>query len=94
MIHDMPIGTMNDDQGNTQIPTEIRERLHLKKGDQVEYFVKPDGEIVLRLVPASIEDLRGIFHRPDLPPRSVQQIREDMIEFLAEDNQRIRRGGE
>jgi AbrB family looped-hinge helix DNA binding protein len=85
---------MADDQGNTQVPEEIRKRLNLKKGDRVEYFVKPDGEIVFRLVPASVAALRGILHRPGLPPRTIKQMREGMMEFLAEEDERIKRGEE
>lgn len=90
----MPIGTIVDDQGNTQVPEEVRKRLNLKKGDRVEYAIQPDGQILFRSAPASIESLRGIFHRPDLPPRTIKEMRESMMEFLVEEDERIKRGEE
>lgn len=92
MINDMPFSTIDDDTGRIDIPEEVREHLHLKKGDRVEFVIGADGKVEIR--PASGESLLGLFHRPDLAPRTLEEIREGMIDFLAEDNERIKRGGE
>ena len=39
------------------------------------------------------ENLFGILNRPDHPPRTIEEIREGMIESLTEDDKRIKRGG-
>ncbi|MDQ2907899.1 MAG: type II toxin-antitoxin system PrlF family antitoxin [Candidatus Eremiobacteraeota bacterium] len=46
-------------KGQATIPKAIRERLRLKPGDRVKFFVHPDGSVVLLpKVPAAA--LRGI----------------------------------
>lgn len=46
-------------KGQTTIPKEIRDHLHVKPGDRVKYFIHPDGTVVmLPKHPASA--LRGI----------------------------------
>ncbi|MFL6194815.1 MAG: AbrB/MazE/SpoVT family DNA-binding domain-containing protein [Thermoanaerobaculia bacterium] len=88
----MPIGTIADDQGNTRIPEEVREHLHLKKGDRVEYLIGPGSEVRLR--PIERPAIIGRLHRPDLPVLSLEEQREAMVESLVEDDERIKRGEE
>jgi antitoxin PrlF len=43
------------------IPIEIREHLHLKKGDQVVYELLPDNSVVVRkILPLDIQYLKSL----------------------------------
>jgi AbrB family looped-hinge helix DNA binding protein len=51
-------------KGQTTIPKDIRDRLHLKPGDRLEFVVQPDGKVLM--IPATIDvrDLKGILPKP------------------------------
>jgi len=73
------------------LPDEVREHLQLKAGDRVEYLIKPSGNVELR--PASTESLFGILHRPGMRAVSIEEMKEGIARFHAEENERIRKGG-
>ena len=74
-------------KGQATIPKAIREHLHLKPGDRVKFFLRPDGSVVL-LPKLPVTALRGMVkHR-----RSPVMI-EDMDEaIVAGANEGISRG--
>jgi AbrB family looped-hinge helix DNA binding protein len=55
-------------QGRVTIPKVIRDRLRLRPGDRVAFFVEEDGRVVLVPGTRHLADLYGILARP---PRSV-----------------------
>lgn len=77
-------------EGQVTLPEEVREHLHLRVGDKVEFVIEPEGRVYVR--PFSAPDLFGILHRRDIAPHTIEEIREGMIESLVEDNERIKRG--
>jgi AbrB family looped-hinge helix DNA binding protein len=77
--------------GRVTLPEEVREHLHLRDGDKVEFVIEPGGKVYVRV--PSDQSLVGMLHRPELPPRTIEEIREGMIESLVEDDERIKRGG-
>lgn len=91
MIYDMLVRTVTQEWLKT-LPDEVREHLHLRIGDQVEYVIGPGREVHLRAIdrPAVI----GLLHRPEIPARSLDELREGMMEYLVEDDERIKRGEE
>jgi AbrB family looped-hinge helix DNA binding protein len=50
-------------KGQATIPKAIRERLGLKPGDRVKFFVHPDGSVVL-LPKVPVRALRGMLRAP------------------------------
>jgi antitoxin PrlF len=46
-------------KGQTTIPGEIRRHLKLKPGDRVEFFVEPDGKVVLMPATVDASELKG-----------------------------------
>lgn len=79
-------------EGEVTLPEEVRKHLHLRGGDRVEFLIKPGGEVQLRS--GSAQEIFGMLHRSDIPPRTLEELREGMIAGLVEDNERIKRGGE
>jgi antitoxin PrlF len=60
-------------KGQATIPKAIRERLHLKPGDRVKFFVHSDGTVVLLpKLPASA--LRGMIRSRRRRPVTVAEM--------------------
>lgn len=51
-------------KGQVTIPKPIREVLHLKPGDQVDFVINEDGQVVLRAGTGDVRELKGLLHRP------------------------------
>jgi AbrB family looped-hinge helix DNA binding protein len=65
----MALATLTS-KGQLTIPKEVREKLRLKTGDQVELTVLPDGRALL--APSqSLASLGGLLKRPGRRARSV-----------------------
>jgi len=58
----MPNSTLTT-KGQTTIPKEVRDYLGLEPGDQIEYVVNRDGEIVLKAATVDLLDLAGALHQ-------------------------------
>jgi antitoxin PrlF len=65
-------------KGQATIPKAIRERLGVKPGDRIKFFVHPDGSVVL-LPKRPVSELRGIVKAGKRPVTI-----EDMTEAAAE----------
>jgi AbrB family looped-hinge helix DNA binding protein len=62
----MPTSTITS-KGQTTIPKDIRDRLHLRPGDRLEFVVDDDGRVVV--LPATVDaaELAGILKPPSQP---------------------------
>jgi antitoxin PrlF len=69
----MPIATLTS-KGQTTIPREIREKLHLKAGDKLSFTLLPNGTVIMRVKNKNILDLAGVLHDPSRPPVSLQEM--------------------
>jgi len=49
-------------------------------------------EVHLRPAAGSVQDLLGKLHRPDIPPRTIEEMREGMIDYLVQEDERIKKG--
>lgn len=54
-------------KGQLTLPVSIREKLHLKPGDKIEFFTRPDGHIEGIPVKQTIIELKGILPKPKKP---------------------------
>lgn len=62
-------------KGQTTIPKEVREFLHLKPKDKIVYI--PDGKrVFLTPINGTILDLKGIVKRPTKKPINFRKLRE------------------
>jgi AbrB family looped-hinge helix DNA binding protein len=53
-------------KGQTTIPKEIRDYLHIQPGDRVDFVVEEDGRVSLEPATLDIKELEGALHRPGM----------------------------
>ena len=61
-------------KGQTTIPKEIRDSLHMKPGDRMTFTLMPDATVVLRLKSKSLAELAGTLHKKGRRPVPVEQL--------------------
>jgi AbrB family looped-hinge helix DNA binding protein len=88
----MAVSTVTS-KGQITLPKEVREHLHIGEGDRVDFHIEDDGSVRLTPVSGSVRDLYGCLRRTDVPSPSLDDLEEALLEALAADDQRIRRGG-
>ena len=54
-------------KGQLTLPAELRRKLHLQAGDQVDFVLRADGRIEMIPLQQSIDDLKGILPPPAKP---------------------------
>ncbi len=88
----MPTATLTN-KGQVTIPKQVRDRLRVTKGDELEFVLDQDGSVRLRPLPRSVRELAGFLYRPGLETVALEEMAESVVDQAAEDNERIRRGG-
>jgi antitoxin PrlF len=79
-------------KGQITLPKDIRDRLGLKPGDKLDFRVDEAGLITAQpRKTLRIADLFGILPA-GIVPLTAEGVDEAIGEFLAEDDERIRRG--
>ncbi len=61
-------------KGQTTIPKEIRDSLHMKTGDRMTFTLMPDATVVMRLKSKKITELAGTLHKKGRKPVPVDQL--------------------
>lgn len=56
------------------IPKAVREHLGVHPGDQVDFIIQDDGQVVVRPATFDARDLKGICARPGAKPVSVEDM--------------------
>ena len=62
-------------RGQTVIPKPVREHLGLQPGDEVEFIVRDDGEVLVKPATEDIRKLKGMLHRAGRKPVSLQAMK-------------------
>lgn len=52
-------------KGQLTLPKALRDRLHLREGDKVEFLVHDDGRVELVPVTAPVSRLKGMVPKPE-----------------------------
>lgn len=87
----MPTATITS-KGQITLPREVREHLHVREGDRVEFEIQRDGDVRVRPVTGSVEELFGMLRRPGAPSRSLEEIDDGIAALARDENERVRRG--
>ncbi len=61
-------------KGQTTIPKEIRDTLHMKAGDRMTFTLMPDATVVMRMKSKSLNKLAGKLYKKGRKPVSVEQL--------------------
>ena len=69
-------------KGQITVPKSIRDRLHLKPGDKIDFVLEEDGGLRVTPVTASVTQLKGMVPRPGFPV-SVEQMDEAIARSAA-----------
>ncbi len=83
--------TMLTSKGQITLPVEIRKEMGLKPGDRLEFRRNAStGTYEMTRKTGSIMDLKGLSNY-DGPPVTVEQMNRDIAQYLADDDERIKR---
>jgi len=80
----MPKATITS-KGQVTIPKRVRERLHWKSGDRLDFTVDASGRAIVELATGDIRELRGLLQRPGQRPVSVDEMNEAIRRRVADD---------
>lgn len=69
----MPSSTITS-KGQVTLPKKIREHLHLKAGDRVDFTVDEEGRVLVQPAGANLEGLWGLLHEPGRKPVSLEDM--------------------
>jgi AbrB family looped-hinge helix DNA binding protein len=61
-------------KGQTTIPKEIRDSLHMKAGDRLTFTLMPDATVVMRVKNKSITELAGALYKKGRKTVPVEQL--------------------
>lgn len=75
-------------KGQLTLPKEIRDRLGLRPGDQLDFTVLSNGQLLGRRVNRDLLSLVGLLHRPGQAPVSVEEMNDAIGEHLTEKHDR------
>ena len=62
-------------KGQTTIPLQVRERLGLRQGDVIDFVFLADGSVALQSAKRDVRSLKGILHRPQMKPVSIEDMK-------------------
>ena len=78
----MPVATVTS-KGQVTIPKDIREKLGIITGDQLDFDVTPEGTLqVRRKAKGRLEELCGFIRRPRKRPVSLEAMNEAVIDSV------------
>ena len=72
-------------KGQVTVPKPVRDRLHLRAGDRIDFVLEDDGCVRVTPVNASVARLKGMVPKPEVPVTL-----EEMDEFIAREAARKR----
>ena len=76
--------------GVLELPKELRERLGIKEGTPVEFFLTRDGQVYFHAICGTTEGFGGIAKVAKRnPPISVREMDDGIADHLAAEDERI-----
>ena len=69
----MPTSTLTS-KGQITVPKPIREHLRVAEGDQVDFAISANGDVVMHRISGSVSVLAGLLYRSDQHVVSVEEM--------------------
>ncbi|VXD13352.1 Transcriptional regulator, AbrB family protein [Planktothrix serta PCC 8927] len=66
--------TQVTDTGQIKLPENIINYLNVKPGDILDFTIDADGRVFINRLPSSVQELKGILHRPGMQPVSIETM--------------------
>ena len=85
----MPKATITS-KGQLTLPKEVRSRLGVDAGDQVEFRIEADGSIHVLSVKGSAQRLFGLLQSSETCASSIEDMDRAISDGVASDDERIR----
>jgi antitoxin PrlF len=79
----MPTSTLTS-KGQITLPKEIRTLLKLKQGQEIDFQVRAEGEVVLRPKNRDVRRLKGLLARKSAKPVSVREMNQTIADAYSE----------
>ncbi len=54
-------------KGQVTIPKAVRDALHLRSGDRLDFILEADGTVRVLPITGSVKRLKGMLHKPPRP---------------------------
>jgi AbrB family looped-hinge helix DNA binding protein len=66
-------------KGQITVPKSIRERLNIRPGDRIHFFVEDGGTVIFMPAKSDVRELKGILPKPRKPV-SIEAMNEAIAE--------------
>lgn len=71
-------------RGRVTIPKKVREQLHLRTGDKLDFRLEKDGSLRAYLNAKKVSEVVGLFAHKAVKPRSVSDINRGLRQAFRE----------
>lgn len=61
-------------KGQITIPKDVRDKLGLESGDQVNFIILEDGRVLMQPATVRVMELKGILHKKGRRPVTVEEM--------------------
>jgi AbrB family looped-hinge helix DNA binding protein len=61
-------------KGQVTLPKEIRDHLHVKAGDRLDFIVDESGQVVVQPAVSRLDELWGMLHEPGRRAITVEEM--------------------
>jgi antitoxin PrlF len=69
----MPTSTLTN-KGQITVPKSIREHLHVAEGDQLDFAIAANGDVIMHRITGSVSALAGLLHQPSRKAVSLEEM--------------------
>jgi antitoxin PrlF len=73
----MPTATLTS-KGQLTVPKRVRDQLHLRPGDRLEFRIESDGTLTVHPLTRRVSEVFGTFARKANRARSTDEIRREL----------------
>jgi len=78
----MPVTTITS-KGQVTIPKQVRDELHLRTGDRVDFRIEQDGSVRLLPLSTRVADVFAAFEHKATAAKSVAEMNQDVAKSLS-----------